>query len=111
MADFPVQGAPAGRRRRVPFLVPLDARMRELANGAWEVGGEMSERQIRAERIRDAAYFLWIDAGRPTGRDVEFWLAAEKADDVDADIEADTASQDSFPASDPPANTGITGPG
>jgi hypothetical protein len=110
MADFPVKGAPAGRRRQVPFLVPLDTRMRELANGAWEVGGEMSESQIREERIRDAAYFLWIDAGRPTGRDVEFWLAAEKADAMDADVEADTASEDSFPASDPPANTGITGP-
>jgi hypothetical protein len=110
MTDFPLKGDVAGRRQGVPCFVPLVARIRELANGAWEVGGKMSEDEIRAARVRNAAYFLWIDAGGPPGRDVEFWLAAEKADAVDADVKADTASEDSFQASDPPAKTGITGP-
>jgi hypothetical protein len=35
--------------------------------------------QRNAERlVRERAYFLWEDAGCPDGRDVEFWLAAEK---------------------------------
>ena len=68
----------------------------------------MSAEEIRDEQVRETAYFLWIDAARPAGRAEEFWLAAEK---LLADGEkADTASEDSFPASDPPANTGITGP-
>jgi hypothetical protein len=30
-------------------------------------------------RIQQRAYFLWIDAGQPMGRDLEFWLAARHA--------------------------------
>jgi hypothetical protein len=30
------------------------------------------------DQIAVVAYFKWIDAGRPEGRDVEFWLEAEK---------------------------------
>ena len=28
--------------------------------------------------IRESAYYLWLDAGSPEGRDLEFWLAGEK---------------------------------
>ncbi|KKC39650.1 hypothetical protein WH87_05720 [Devosia epidermidihirudinis] len=28
--------------------------------------------------IRERAYRLWIDAGSPDGRDVEFWFMAEQ---------------------------------
>jgi hypothetical protein len=28
--------------------------------------------------IQHAAYFLWEEAGRPAGRDLEFWLAARE---------------------------------
>ena len=30
------------------------------------------------DRIRNAAYFKWVEAGRPAGQDVEFWLEAEE---------------------------------
>ena len=32
----------------------------------------------RTRRVRDAARGRWLDAGRPEGRDLEFWLAAER---------------------------------
>jgi hypothetical protein len=28
--------------------------------------------------IRERAHEIWIERGRPEGRDVEFWLAAER---------------------------------
>ena len=28
--------------------------------------------------IQHAAYLLWVEAGRPEGRDLEFWLAAKQ---------------------------------
>ena len=37
------------------------------------------------------AYQLWEDAGRPVGRDLEFWLAAE------SQLRAPTASRSSAP--------------
>ena len=30
------------------------------------------------ELIRIAAYFKWLDAGRPDGRDLDFWCQAEQ---------------------------------
>lgn len=30
------------------------------------------------QQITSRAYFLWEQAGRPEGRDIEFWLQAEK---------------------------------
>ena len=35
-------------------------------------------RMIRRPRIKARAYELWEAAGRPAGRDVEFWLEAER---------------------------------
>lgn len=81
-----------------PFGAASDVRLRQLAAGAWEVGGPMSEKQIREERIRTAAYFLWIDAGRPDGKSEEFWLTAEK---LDAPAGGETASEDGAPSSTP----------
>jgi hypothetical protein len=108
MAEFRASTAPAAKRYRRPFDADPATRLRQLAAGAWEVGAQMSEKQLREERVRETAYFLWVDAGRPAGRDEAFWLAAEKWCAEDA--EADTADEDSFPASDPPSNTGIVGP-
>jgi hypothetical protein len=31
-----------------------------------------------SEQIREKAYYLWMEAGRPAGRDLEFWAAAER---------------------------------
>lgn len=28
--------------------------------------------------VRDLAYHLWVEAGKPVGRDLDFWLAAEQ---------------------------------
>jgi len=57
--------------------------------------------------IRRNAYFLWEAAGRPAGRDWEFWLDAEQ--DLlreragrPAPDPVQEASEESFPASDPP---------
>jgi hypothetical protein len=37
----------------------------------------LSPRLCRAA-IAESAYYKWLDAGRPQGRDVEFWVAAER---------------------------------
>jgi hypothetical protein len=31
-----------------------------------------------ADRVRDLAYTLWEQHGRPSGRDLELWLQAER---------------------------------
>ena len=35
-------------------------------------------REITSESIASRAQILWNQAGRPQGRDVEYWLQAEK---------------------------------
>lgn len=30
------------------------------------------------DQIRNLAYYKWLDAGQPNGRDIEFWTEAEK---------------------------------
>ena len=68
------------------------------------------------QAIRERAYELWQQAGSPDGRHEEFWHQAreergaggakpgQKPDDFHYDTE------ESFPASDPPANSGVVGP-
>jgi DUF2934 family protein len=36
----------------------------------------------RRHRIRERAHAIWTKQGRPHGRDVEFWLAAEQEVDI-----------------------------
>ncbi|QOZ69147.1 DUF2934 domain-containing protein [Bradyrhizobium arachidis] len=49
-----------------------------------EFASEISDRlralreACREEKIRRRAHALWEDAGRPIGRDLEFWLSAER---------------------------------
>jgi hypothetical protein len=58
---------------------------------------------------RELAYQLWEEAGRPPGRQDEFWqqaeeqLAQNKQSDPGDDL--DKAGEDSFPASDPVNHT------
>lgn len=61
------------------------------------------------QRIREIAYRLWQQEGSPAGRDVEFWQRARAL--AAGQDRIDEASEESFPASDPPAMGGITGPG
>ncbi|MGY4629103.1 DUF2934 domain-containing protein [Bradyrhizobium sp. USDA 4486] len=47
---------------------------------AQEIGDRLRTLQAaaREETIRRRAYELWQSAGRPGGRDLEFWLSAER---------------------------------
>jgi hypothetical protein len=46
----------------------------ELAEEAEMTAAELEKRHFTGER----AHEIWIQHGRPAGRDVEFWLAAER---------------------------------
>jgi hypothetical protein len=46
----------------------------ELAEEAEMTAAELEKRHHTRERARE----IWIEHGRPEGRDVEFWLAAER---------------------------------
>jgi Protein of unknown function (DUF2934) len=46
----------------------------ELADESEMTADELEKRH----RIRERAHEIWIEQGRPEGRDVEFWLDAEK---------------------------------
>jgi hypothetical protein len=47
-------------------------------------------------KIRDRAYQLWDQAGRPEGREQEFWYDAERelAEEEDLDTSAEAAKLD-----------------
>jgi hypothetical protein len=59
------------------------------------------------DRVRDLAYQLWQDAGSPEGQADHFWHLAEQGVAGD-EAGYDKTLADTFPASDPPANSGIT---
>ena len=63
-------------------------------------------------RIRERAHLLWERAGRPEGRADEYWEQAERDDArVAANSRIDEEGRESFPASDSPSHSGITGEG
>lgn len=61
------------------------------------------------ERIRELAHSLWEEAGEPEGRSDYFWHLAERQTHEKLGS-YDKTLADTFPASDAPANSGITGP-
>jgi Protein of unknown function (DUF2934) len=46
----------------------------ELASEFEMTAAELEKRHF----IRDRAHEIWVEQGRPEGRDVEFWLSAER---------------------------------
>lgn len=44
----------------------------------------------RDEEVRDRAYLLWVEAGRPSGREHEFWAQASR--EIEGDDMAGQAS-------------------
>ena len=63
--------------------------------------------EARTLRIQECAYGLWQNAGCPPGSAERFWYEAERQV-REEEAEYDDAVEDSFPASDPPAHSGIT---
>jgi uncharacterized protein (DUF169 family) len=50
-------------------------------NAIYEEAGKLNmtaEEMERRHDIRECAHEIWIEHGRPEGRDIEFWLAAER---------------------------------
>jgi hypothetical protein len=41
---------------------------------------EMTPEELKSSRdaVHELAYFKWLNAGRPDGRELEFWLEAER---------------------------------
>lgn len=66
------------------------------------------ELMLLEQRIREAAYRLWDEAGRPEGMERHFWFQAEAAI-REQEAKLDEALAESFPASDPPSSTVTTG--
>jgi hypothetical protein len=62
--------------RRLKRLITDDRAIKALSELADET--EMTAAELEKRHyIRERAHEIWIERGRPEGRDVEFWLAAE----------------------------------
>jgi hypothetical protein len=55
------------------------------------------------ERIRRRAYELYVQRGNQSGNELDDWLQAEEEIRRAQEQAVDEASEESFPASDPPA--------
>jgi hypothetical protein len=55
------------------------------------------------ERIRRRAYELYVERGNQSGSEIDDWLQAEEEIRRAEDEGIDEESEESFPASDPPA--------
>jgi DUF2934 family protein len=62
---------------RVAGTVKDETTLQRLRNFADELRHRL-RRMIRRPQVRARAYELWEEAGRPPGRDLEFWLEAER---------------------------------
>lgn len=66
------------------------------------------EHAILQQRIREKAYELWEAAGSPEGEAERFWFQA-KVDIGQEEAKLDNELYGSFPASDPPSSSVVTG--
>lgn len=66
------------------------------------------EAALLEQRIREKAHQLWQEAGAPEGSDQHFWLLAQREiEGEEAQLDGEIAG--SFPASDPPSTSVVTG--
>ena len=66
--------------------------------------GESVRRPLSREgRIRRRAYEIYLERGKQSGSQLDDWLQAEEEIRRAEDQTVDEASEESFPASDPPA--------
>lgn len=67
-----------------------------------------TEFELLRQRISDKAHELWTEAGSPAGREEHFRLKAKvMIDGEEAKLDKEVAA--SFPASDPPSSSVVTG--
>ncbi|MBR0664421.1 DUF2934 domain-containing protein [Roseomonas hellenica] len=67
-----------------------------------------NDHTLLEQRIRERAHQLWEEAGSPQASDQHFWfLAKREIDQQEAQLDQEVAG--SFPASDPPSSSVITG--
>jgi hypothetical protein len=62
---------------RVADVIKDETTVQRLRSLADELRRKLT-RMMRRRRVKARAYELWEEAGRPSGRDVEFWLEAER---------------------------------
>jgi len=67
---------------RVAETIKDEGTVQRLRNFADELRQKL-KRMMRRPRVKARAYELWEQAGRPPGRDLEFWLEAERQLDGD----------------------------
>lgn len=66
------------------------------------------EYELLQQRIREKAHQLWEEAGSPEGDDQRFWFQAKvEIDHEETKLDKEVAG--SFPASDPPSSSVVTG--
>jgi hypothetical protein len=62
---------------RVAGILKDESTVQRLRNFADELRQKL-RRMMRRPQVSARAYELWEEAGRPSGRDVDFWLEAER---------------------------------
>jgi hypothetical protein len=62
---------------RVAGTIKDESTVQRLRNFADQLRQKL-HRMMRRPQVRTRAYELWEEAARPSGRDVEFWLEAER---------------------------------